>query len=151
MLIASPYVHSRIDSNTFTMGNPMPESTFTLCQGWFYPSVRDYGFGVSFVARSRIGSVDKIRFRMRKWPTKKINKCIVWKSALRSSASLQSPSLNRPITEECPHSTIMTMKIRYSIDLIVRLVNTGRILECIWMAGKNSIQWEKMEKLPGVI
>ncbi len=23
----SPYVHSRVDSNTFTLGNPMPEST----------------------------------------------------------------------------------------------------------------------------
>ncbi len=28
----SPYVHSRVDSNTFTMGNPIPESTLTLCQ-----------------------------------------------------------------------------------------------------------------------
>jgi hypothetical protein len=26
------YVHSRVDFNTFTMGNPMPESTLTLCQ-----------------------------------------------------------------------------------------------------------------------
>ncbi len=26
------YVHSRVDSNSFTMGNPMPESTLTLCQ-----------------------------------------------------------------------------------------------------------------------
>jgi hypothetical protein len=30
--IASPNVHSRVDSNTFTMGNPMPELTLTLCQ-----------------------------------------------------------------------------------------------------------------------
>jgi hypothetical protein len=30
MLITSPYIHSRIDSNTINMGNPMPESTFTL-------------------------------------------------------------------------------------------------------------------------
>ncbi len=28
--ITSPYVHSRVDSNTFTTGNPMPESTLTL-------------------------------------------------------------------------------------------------------------------------
>jgi hypothetical protein len=26
----SPYVHSRVDSNAFTMGNPMPESTLSL-------------------------------------------------------------------------------------------------------------------------
>jgi hypothetical protein len=26
----SPYVPSSVDSNTFTMGNPMPESTLTL-------------------------------------------------------------------------------------------------------------------------
>jgi hypothetical protein len=31
------YVHSRDDSNTFTMGNPMPELTFTLCQSRLYP------------------------------------------------------------------------------------------------------------------
>ncbi len=30
--ITSPYVHSRVDSNTFTIGNPMPDSTLTLCQ-----------------------------------------------------------------------------------------------------------------------
>ncbi len=27
LTIISPYAHSRVDSNTFTMGNPMPEST----------------------------------------------------------------------------------------------------------------------------
>jgi hypothetical protein len=27
LTITSPYVPSRVDSNTFTMGNPMPEST----------------------------------------------------------------------------------------------------------------------------
>ncbi len=26
------YVYSRVDSNTFTMGNPMPESTLSPCQ-----------------------------------------------------------------------------------------------------------------------
>jgi hypothetical protein len=35
--IASPYVHSRVNSNKFTMGNPMPESTLTLCQSRLYP------------------------------------------------------------------------------------------------------------------
>jgi hypothetical protein len=32
LTITSPYVHSRVDSNTFTMGNPMSKSTLTLCQ-----------------------------------------------------------------------------------------------------------------------
>ncbi len=29
-LRTSPYVHSRVDSNTFIIGNPMPESALTL-------------------------------------------------------------------------------------------------------------------------
>jgi hypothetical protein len=33
----------RVDSNTFTMGNPMPEATLTLCQSRLYPPVRDLG------------------------------------------------------------------------------------------------------------
>ncbi len=45
----SPYVHSRVNSNTFTMGNPMPESILTLCQSRLYPPVRDFGFGLSTV------------------------------------------------------------------------------------------------------
>ncbi len=44
LTITSPYVHSRVDSNTFTMGNPMPEPTLTLCQSQLYPPVRDFGF-----------------------------------------------------------------------------------------------------------
>jgi hypothetical protein len=32
LTITSPYVHSRVDSSTFPMGNPIPESTLTLCQ-----------------------------------------------------------------------------------------------------------------------
>ncbi len=44
--ITSPYVQSRVDSNTFTMGNPMPESTLTLCQSRLYPLVRDFGFSL---------------------------------------------------------------------------------------------------------
>jgi len=54
MTINSPFVHSRVDPNTFTMGNPMPESTITpmpestlsLFQSWLYPPVRDYEFGL---------------------------------------------------------------------------------------------------------
>jgi hypothetical protein len=37
LTITSPYVNSKVDSNTFTMGKPMPESTLTLCQVDFIP------------------------------------------------------------------------------------------------------------------
>jgi hypothetical protein len=40
LTITSPYVHYRVDSNTFTMGNPMPESTLTLCLSQLFPPVR---------------------------------------------------------------------------------------------------------------
>ncbi len=42
------YVESRIDSYTFIIGNgnPMPESTLTLCQSRHYSPVRDLGFGL---------------------------------------------------------------------------------------------------------
>jgi hypothetical protein len=40
LTIASPY--SRFDSNAFTVGNPMPESTLILCQSRLYPPVRDF-------------------------------------------------------------------------------------------------------------
>ncbi len=46
LTITSPYVHSGVDSNTFTMGNPMPESTCTHCQCRLYPPVRDFEFGL---------------------------------------------------------------------------------------------------------
>ncbi len=49
LTITSPFVHSRVDSNTFTMGNPMPGSTLTLCQSQLYPPDRDFGFGFGFV------------------------------------------------------------------------------------------------------
>ncbi len=39
LTITSPYVHSRVDSNTFSMANPiMPESTLSPSQGlWIWP------------------------------------------------------------------------------------------------------------------
>jgi hypothetical protein len=46
LTITSFDAHSRVDSNTFTMGNPMPESILTLCQSRLYPPVRDLGFGL---------------------------------------------------------------------------------------------------------
>ncbi len=46
LTITSPYVDSRVDTNTFTMGNPMPESTLTLCRSRLYSPVRDFGFGL---------------------------------------------------------------------------------------------------------
>ncbi len=51
LTLTSPDVHSRVDSNTLTLGKPMPESTLTLCQSRLYPPVRDFRFGLS-------GSVD---------------------------------------------------------------------------------------------
>jgi hypothetical protein len=47
LTITSPNVHSRVDSNTFTMGNSMPESTLTLCQSRQYLPVRDFGFTIA--------------------------------------------------------------------------------------------------------
>ncbi len=35
-----------VDSNTFIMGNPIPEMTLILCQSRLYPPVRDFGFGL---------------------------------------------------------------------------------------------------------
>jgi hypothetical protein len=36
--ITSPYVHTRVDSNTFTLRNPMPQSTSSPSQGlWIWP------------------------------------------------------------------------------------------------------------------
>jgi hypothetical protein len=52
--MTSPYVHSKIDSNTFTMGNPIPESTLTPCQSRLYPPVSDFGFGLSTTTRIRL-------------------------------------------------------------------------------------------------
>ncbi len=46
LTIISPHVPSRVNSNAFTMGNPMPESTLTLCQSRLYLPVRDFGFGL---------------------------------------------------------------------------------------------------------
>ncbi len=42
--VTSPYVHSSVDSNTCTMGNPMPKSTLTLCHSRLYTPGRDFGF-----------------------------------------------------------------------------------------------------------
>ncbi len=40
---------SYVDSDTFTTGNLMPESTLTLRQSQLYPSVRDFGFGLKLL------------------------------------------------------------------------------------------------------
>ncbi len=48
LTVTSPYVDSRVDRlQHMTMGNPMPESTLTLCQRRLYPPARDLGFGLS--------------------------------------------------------------------------------------------------------
>jgi hypothetical protein len=46
LTITSTYVHSKAHCNTFTMGNPVPQSTITLCQSRLYPPVRDFGFSL---------------------------------------------------------------------------------------------------------
>jgi hypothetical protein len=46
LTITSPYVDSRVDSNTCAMGISMPQSTLTLYQRLFYLPVRDLGFGL---------------------------------------------------------------------------------------------------------
>jgi hypothetical protein len=46
--ITSSYVDSRVDPNTFTVGNPKRESTLTLYQSRLYPPVRDIAFGLNF-------------------------------------------------------------------------------------------------------
>jgi hypothetical protein len=51
LTINSTYVHySRVGSNTFTVGNPMPESTLTLCHSQLYPPVRDFRFSLCTAA-----------------------------------------------------------------------------------------------------
>jgi hypothetical protein len=40
LILTSLYVHSRVDSKTLTMGNPMPESTLTpICQSRLFSPV----------------------------------------------------------------------------------------------------------------
>ncbi len=39
LTITSPYVHSRVNSSTFNLGNPMPEWTLTLCQSRLYSPI----------------------------------------------------------------------------------------------------------------
>jgi hypothetical protein len=49
LTITFPCVHSRVDSNTFTMGNHMPKSILTLCQSRLCLPInptRDLGFGL---------------------------------------------------------------------------------------------------------
>jgi hypothetical protein len=44
LTITSPYAYSRVNSNTFAISNPMPESALTLSQSRLYPPVRDSEF-----------------------------------------------------------------------------------------------------------
>jgi hypothetical protein len=47
--LTSPNVHSRVDSNTFTTNNPMPESTFNLCQSRLYHQLGTLDFASVFL------------------------------------------------------------------------------------------------------
>jgi len=46
LTITSPHIDFKVDFITFTMGDPMPESTLNLCQRRLYPPVRDYEFSL---------------------------------------------------------------------------------------------------------
>ncbi len=49
---SSLYVQSCVDSKTFRMEYPMPESTLTLCQSRLYPPVRDFWILPQLVVRA---------------------------------------------------------------------------------------------------
>jgi hypothetical protein len=71
LTITSPYVHSRVDTNTFTMGNPMPESTLSPSQGlciWPFEVESKYEIEHSFSKDVR-NMVMNLR-KYRKWPYK---------------------------------------------------------------------------------
>jgi hypothetical protein len=44
-----------LDSNTFTMGSPLPEPTLTLCQSRLYTPIRDFGFCLRVVCFLKYG------------------------------------------------------------------------------------------------
>ncbi len=46
LTITSPYVHSRVDSNTFYHGQPYARVHLILYQGRLYTPERDFGFGL---------------------------------------------------------------------------------------------------------
>jgi hypothetical protein len=51
LTITSPYVHSRVDSNTFTMANSMPESTLSPQSGTLN---FESGFNLSILRHSEM-------------------------------------------------------------------------------------------------
>jgi hypothetical protein len=44
--ITYSYIDFRVDSNTCTIGNPMPKYTLSLYQSRLHPPARDYEFGI---------------------------------------------------------------------------------------------------------
>jgi hypothetical protein len=49
------YNLTRVDSNTFTMGHSMLESTLTLCQSCFYVPVRDFWIWPQYSYMIKVG------------------------------------------------------------------------------------------------
>jgi hypothetical protein len=50
LTIPSPYVYSRVDSDTLTISNPAYAGVDdNICQNRLYPPVRDLGFGLCSV------------------------------------------------------------------------------------------------------
>ncbi len=87
LTITSPYADSRVGSNTFTMGNPMPESTLILSQSWLYPPVRDKEFSLKTSSATKTWARDSWQLRICTNMTRKnqyIKKCkhtyIIWYS-----------------------------------------------------------------------
>ncbi len=93
--IISPYFHSRVDSNTFTMamGNPMPESTSTLWQSQLCPPVRDFVF--SYICfQDCVSCFLLIRFLSPRLIVRQSWRCT--RETAPATASVQASHLNIP-------------------------------------------------------
>ncbi len=71
LTITSPYVRSRVDFNTFTMGYPMTGSTLTICQSrsWFgLCSLKQSSLTQNFLRRFLSGNLnEKTTFSYQLW------------------------------------------------------------------------------------
>ncbi len=102
LTLNSPNVHSRVDSNTFTMDNPMPESTLKLCQSRLYPQ-----FGtLDFVSVFRVLLSPPSAWRVTAWRSKPTSYLC---SLLISTQLIHSGSLKNDIfctSINCTYNTV---------------------------------------------